>query len=322
MNLGDQYPKREPTETGPRPAAGAVDDEKPIDATDAPPHVRGSLLLTIGGRVSRDPRAIVGLVIVAVIATACLLAPLIGRYNPNLPDITVLNQGPSAAHWLGTDDLGRDMWARILWGGRASLPAGLEIVAFSFLVGVPLGMVAGLGGKFMEEGIMRFVDLLLAVPGLLLAIAVVAVLGPSLKSVVVGLGIAGIPGYARVARAATLRLREMEYVEASRSAGAGLRHITVRHVFPNIVDSLVILSTLHLGTAILAAAALSFLGIGTQLPDADWGTLLSVGYEHMFLQDTELIFPAVVIVATVLGINLIGDALGDALNPKARSRRI
>jgi peptide/nickel transport system permease protein len=254
---------------------------------------------------------------VGSIALTCALAPLIGRYDPNLPDINVLNQAPSGTHWLGTDDLGRDLWARLLWGGRVSLPAGVEIVGISFIVGVPLGMLAGFGGRLPEELIMRFVDLLLAVPGLLLAIAIVAVLGTGMKSVVIGLGIAGIPGYARVARAATLQLKTMDYVEAARAAGAGGIRILLRHVLPNILDPLVILATLNLSGAILAAAALSFLGIGTQLPDADWGTLLSAGYEHMFLSATELIFPAIVIVVSVLGINLIGDALGDALNPKS-----
>ena len=155
----------------------------------------------------RDPRGLIGLALVGSIALLCILAPLIGRYDPNLPNVDVLNQAPNSAHWFGTDDLGRDLWARLLSGGRVSLPAGLEIVFFSFILGVPFGMIAGFGGRVVEDIIMRLVDLLLAVPGLLLAIAIVGVLGPGEKSVVIGLGFAGIPGYARVARASTLQLK-------------------------------------------------------------------------------------------------------------------
>lgn len=279
----------------------------------------GYLRATLAGLL-RDPRALIGLALIGTIVLLCALAPLIARYNPNLPDINALNQPPSAAHWFGTDNLGRDLWSRILWGGRVSLPAGLEIVFLSLAIGVPMGMLAGFGGRVIDDGIMRCVDLLLAVPGLLLAIAIVSLLGPGLKAVIIGLGIAGIPAYARIARASTLQLRAMDYVDASRALGAGTARLLFRHVLPNILDPLVILATLSLSVAILAAAALSFLGIGTQLPDADWGTMLSEGYDQMFLSAGEVIFPAAAIVLSVLGINLIGDSLGDALNPKSRAR--
>jgi ABC-type dipeptide/oligopeptide/nickel transport system permease subunit len=161
---------------------------------------------------------------------------------------------------------------------------------------------------------------LLAFPGILLAIGIVAILGPSLKSAVIAVGIASIPGFARIARGSTLQTKENDYVKASQALGARHRHILSRHVLPNVVDPLIVLATLNLGYAILATAALSFLGLGTQLPTSDWGTMLSEGYEHMFQSWSEVTFPGLAIVICVLGINLLGDGLGDALNPRLKAK--
>lgn len=271
-------------------------------------------------RLFHNPKFIIGFILIAIVAILAILAPLIGRYGPDIPNYSALNQSPSAAHWLGTDYLGRDLWSRLVWGGRVSLPAGFLVVCLSFGIGVPWGIIAGYGGRLIDDLLMRLVDVLLAFPGLILAFAIVAILGPGITSVVVALGIAGIPGYARVARASTLSMKELDYVLASHVQGAGAWWIMRRHVLRAIVDPLVILATLNLSGAILAAAALSFLGIGTQLPASDWGTMLANGFNYMFESWAQVTFPAIIIIITVLGINLMGDALGEILNPRMRGR--
>ncbi len=271
-------------------------------------------------RLLTDPSAIVGAVLVGLMVIAALLAPLIARYPPNTFDFAALNQGPSGAHWFGADYLGRDMWARVVYGGRISLPAGLGVVAIALGVGAPLGLIAGYAGRLLDDVIMRLMDCLLAFPGILLAIGIVGILGPSLTSSVVAVGVALIPGFARVARGSALQARELDYVEASRAQGAGTARILIRHILPSVVDPLIVLATLNLGSAILATAALSFLGLGTQLPTSDWGTLLSTGYEHMFQAWGEVTFPGIAIIISTLGLNLLGDALGNALDPQQRSR--
>jgi len=281
---------------------------------------RSTFMRQIMQRLLSDPSAIVGAALIALMIVVALLAPLIARYPPNSFDFGALNQGSSAAHWLGTDYLGRDMWSRVIYGGRTSLPAGLGVVAIALGVGGPLGLIAGYVGHLVDDVIMRFMDCLLAFPGILLAIGIVAILGPSLTSSVIAVGVALIPGFARIARGSTLRTRELEYVEASRAEGAGGAHILIRHILPNIIDPLIVLATLNLGSAILATAALSFLGLGTQLPTSDWGTLLSNGYEHMFQSWQEVTFPGLAIIISVLGVNLLGDALGNAIDPRQWSR--
>jgi peptide/nickel transport system permease protein len=271
-------------------------------------------------RLIYQPKFISGAIMFGIIVLISILAPWIAHYPPNLPNFSALNQNPTAAHPFGTDYLGRDLWSRLAWGGRTSIPAGCLIVLLSFSIGVPWGILAGYGGRWLDDPLMRLIDVLLAFPGIVLAFSIVAILGPGIDSVIVALGIGGIPAYARVARASTLSTKSLDYVLAARAQGAGGPHIMRFHVFKNIVDPLVILATLNLSGAILAAAALSFLGIGTQLPASDWGTMLSNGYNYMFLSYSQVVFPALIIVITVLGINLMGDALGEALNPRLHRR--
>lgn len=272
----------------------------------------------ISGRLFHSRKFAVGFALFAIVALLAIFAPLVARYDPFIPDYSQLNQNPSMAHVLGTDYLGRDLWARLVWGGRVSLPAGVAIVIISLCIGVPWGIMAGYGGRLVEDVLMRLIDVLLAFPGLVLAFSIVAILGPGVTSVVIALGIVGIPGYARVARGSTLSIKELDYVAASRAQGAGPIHIVRFHILRNIVGPLVILATLNLSGAILAAAAFSFLGIGTQLPAADWGTMLASGFNYMFESWSQVTFPAVIIVVCVLGINLMGDSLGEALDPRQR----
>jgi peptide/nickel transport system permease protein len=271
-------------------------------------------------RLLSDPNALFGAVLLALMVLLAIVAPLISRYGPNAYDLNALNQDPSPSHWFGTDYIGRDMWSRVLYGGRTSLPAGLGVVAIGLGVGLPLGIIAGFAGGILDDVIMRFMDCLLAFPAILLAIGIVAILGPSLTSSVIAVGVALIPSFARLARGSALRARELDFVEASRAQGAGDIHILLHHILPNIVDPLIVLATLNLGSAILATAALSFLGLGTQLPTSDWGTLLSNGYEHMFQSWGEVTFPGIAIIVSVLGINLLGDALSSAIDPRQWSR--
>lgn len=267
-------------------------------------------------RLIANPSAMIGLALLGLMVILAILAPLIGRYGPDQINISGLNQTPSGAHWFGTDYLGRDIWARVISGGRISLPAGLMVILIGMGIGSPMGVVAGYAGGVIDDVIMRIVDVLLAFPGILLAIGIVAILGPGLNSAVIAVGIAIIPGFARIARGSTLKTREQVYVDACHAQGVGTARILSRHILPNIVDPLIVLATLSLGGAILATAALSFLGLGTQLPTSDWGTLLSQGYEHMFESWSEVTFPGIAIIIAVLGINLLGDGLSDALDPR------
>jgi len=267
-------------------------------------------------RLFANPGAVLGMALLAILIIAAIIAPLIAHYGPDSVDILALNQNPTGTHWFGTDYLGRDMWSRVLYGGRVSLPAGFGVIVIAMGIGAPMGLIAGYVGGIVDDLLMRLVDVLLAFPAILLAIGIVAILGPSLRSAVIAVGVATIPGFARIARGSTLHAREQEYVEAARALGHGDFHIIFRHILPNVVDPLIVLGTLSLGSAILATAALSFLGLGTQLPTSDWGTLLSLGYEHMFESWSEVTFPGLAIVVAVLGINLIGDGLSDALNPR------
>jgi peptide/nickel transport system permease protein len=286
------------------------------DHEDGPTARSASWWRTVVGYLAHDGRAMIGLAMLFLISLAVICAPLLAQYGPDTINATALNQGPSRQHWCGTDNLGRDMLSRLLYGGRISLPAGLGVVLIAAGLGIPMGVIAGYGGRFLDDALMRLVDLVLAIPALLLAIGIVSILGPGLESVVIAFGIAFIPSFARVARGTTLQVRALDYVEAARAQGTGNVWIIRKHILPTVFDSLIVLASLNLGSAILATAALSFLGLGTQLPTSDWGTLLSVGYENMFESSSEMIFPGVALVITVVGINFLGDGLASALNPR------
>jgi len=259
------------------------------------------------------------MVLLGTIILVALLTPLIASGNPDAVNVFALNQDPSGSHWFGTDYLGRDLWTRVLYGARISLTAGLGVIVIAFGGGTPLGLIAGYVGGILDDFIMRLVDLLLCFPFIILTIGIVAILGASLQSAVIAVGIATIPGFARIARGSTLAARERDFVLSARALGGNHRHVLFRHVLPNIIDPLIVLATINLGFAILATAALSFLGLGTQLPSSDWGTMLSLGYEHMFQSWSEVTFPGLAIAISVLGINLLGDGLGDALNPRLKA---
>ena len=251
-----------------------------------------------------------------VLTVVSIFAPLIARYNPDIQNYFLLNASPSGSHWFGTDYVGRDMWARVLYGGRISLPAGLGVVLLGAGIGVPLGLLAGYIGGLSDDIFMRLMDILFAFPGIILAIFVIGILSPGLTSAVLAIGITAIPFFARFVRGSTLAMKEQDYVMAAMTLGTRHHTIIRRHILPNVLGPVTILCATTFGYAILATAALSYLGLGSAPPTSDWGTLVYQGYQHMFDAASEVIFPGLAIVGTVLAVNLIADALTDAFNPR------
>jgi peptide/nickel transport system permease protein len=263
----------------------------------------------------------VGAVIVAVAVLAAIVGPLLAPFDPAAQELALRLSGPTGAHWFGLDELGRDIFARVLVGARISLLVGLVVVGVSATIGILMGSVAGYFGGRIDEGISRVIDILLAFPGLLLAIALVAVLGPSLTNVVLALSVIGWVGYARLVRGQVLRARELEFVQAAKALGASTPRILVRHVIPTTLPAVTVQATLGMGAAILAEASLSFLGLGVQPPTPSWGTMLNYGRGHLLDAPHLTIFPGLAIAALVLGFNFLGDGLRDALDPATRGRR-
>ncbi len=259
-----------------------------------------------------------GLLLTVALLLIALLAPLIAPADPNYQDTARRLEKPSRQHLLGLDDLGRDVLSRIVWGARVSLRVGFSVVIIASLIGVTLGAMAGYFGGIMDVLVMRLCDILLAFPGILLAIALVAVLGPSLNNVILALATIGWVGYARLVRGQVLKVREMEYVTAARALGARSPRVIVRHVLPNVINPVIVMATLGLAGAILAEAALSFLGLGVQPPTPSWGAMLTAGRRYLGLANHLAIFPGAAIMLAVMGLNFLGDGLIDALDPKFR----
>jgi len=258
----------------------------------------------------------VGFVIVLVAVLAAAIGPSLTPYDPAAQLLAGRLEPPSLAHPLGLDELGRDILARLVAGARISLAVGLAVVSVSSLIGMALGSIAGYFGGFVDDAISRVVDVLMAFPGILLAIALVAVLGPSLTNVILALCVIGWVGYARLVRGQALRTRELEYVQAARALGAGPARIVLRHVLPTAFPAVIVQATLGMAGAILAEASLSFLGLGVQPPTPSWGTMLDAGRSHLFDAPHLTLFPGLAIATLVLGFNFLGDGLRDRLDPK------
>jgi peptide/nickel transport system permease protein len=258
--------------------------------------------------------------IVIAAALAAIVGPSLTPFDPAAQDLALRLAGPSAAHWFGLDELGRDILARVLAGARISFLVGLTVVSVSASVGTLLGGVAGYFGGVTDDVISRIIDVLLAFPGLLLAIALVAVLGPSLGNVLFALTVIGWVGYARLVRGQVLRAREFEYVQAARAAGAGTPRILWRHVIPSAIPAVVVQGTLGMAGAIIGEAALSFLGLGVQPPTPSWGTMLNGGRAHLLDAPHLTVVPGLAIAILVLGFNFLGDGLRDATDPKRAGR--
>lgn len=267
----------------------------------------------------RSPSAIIGLFIVLAVIIAAIFAPQLAPYDPTKADFMAILKAPSADHWLGTDEIGRDVLSRLIFGARASLQAGIIAVLIATGIGVPIGLLSGYFRGWVDEWIvMRFADAMIAFPTIVLALALAAALGRSLTTAMLAIGISSAPVFIRLARAQALSIREQEYVEASRAIGNFDLKIMFKHVFPNMIGPLLVQTSIAVATAILAETALSFLGLGVQPPTPSWGSMLRIGTGYMQTAIWLSIYPGLAIFVTVLGINLLGDGLRDVLDPKDR----
>ncbi len=268
-------------------------------------------------RLSQRKSALVGLAVVLFMVFVALFAPLLAPYDPAAQTWTAVRKAPSAAHWFGTDEAGRDVLSRIIWGARASLMAGLTSVGIAMAVGVPLGLAAGFLGGLVDGFISRLTDAMLACPFLILAIALAAFLGPSLTNAMLAIGITATPFFIRLTRGQVLSIKGEDYVEAARSLGNPQWRIAIRHVLPNILPQLMVQATLTIATAIIAEASMSFLGLGLQPPAPSWGSMLNSAQRFLGTAPWMAMWPGLAIFATVLSFNLLGDGLRDALDPRS-----
>ena len=268
-------------------------------------------------KFKKQPVAMGALAFVALLVLVALLAPWLVPYDPeNFFDYDRLNQGPSWQHWLGVDPLGRDIFSRIVAGARISLATGFFSVALGGLVGTSLGLLAGYYEGWWDRIVMRISDVLFAFPGILLALGVVAILGSSMTNVIVAVAVFSVPAFARLVRGNTLVLKHMTYIESARSIGASDWTIIVRHILPGTISPIVVYFTMRVGTSIITAASLSFLGMGAQPPTPEWGAMLNEARADMVNAPHVALFPSLAIFLTVLAFNLLGDGLRDALDPK------
>ena len=275
------------------------------------------------GKLRADRRAVLGLGAIALMVLLAILAPLVSRWDPTGIALANQLQPPSSAHWLGTDLQGRDVWARLVYGARISLSVGFLSQGISLSIGLSLGLISGFYGKWVDEAVMRLADVTLAFPSLLLLIALAAAFEPSLTTVLVTIGVVGWAGMARIVRGQVLVVRQLEYVQAARALGERDYRIITRHLLPNVIAPVVIAATLGVAGAIVAEAALSFLGLGVQPPTPSWGSMIADGRDLEQLRHAPWtsLSPGLAIGAAVLGFNLLGDALRDALDPRALEGR-
>lgn len=294
--------------------------------------MRQGYLAGVWRRFRRSPSGLVGLTIVLLFLLLIIGAPHVVPHDPDQTNFANALKGPSGAHWLGTDELGRDLLSRMMMGARISGLIGIVSVGIGLVVGVPLGLVAGYYGGWLDLLVSRLVDILLAFPSILLAIFLVAFLGPGLSqsplsalipgglmAAMISVGIVSVPTYARLVRGSTMAVRGEEFVTASKAAGARDRRILWRHILPNVLAPILVQSSLQIATAILAAAALGFLGLGAPPNIPEWGTMLQKARSYVFSAPHLMTFPGVAIAGVVLGFNLLGDALRDALDPRLKA---
>ena len=293
-----------------RPASEGIDPE-------AATAVRSFLNDTVR-RVRRTPGALIGLGIVSVIVLAAIFAPFVAPTDPLAQDLSQQALGPSGHHLFGTDKLGRDIFSRVVYGSRISIRIGFVAVGLAITVGTAIGLLAGYLRGRVDTLLMGAMDVMLAFPSIILAIAITTVLGPSINNLMIAVGIVYIPQYARLARSSVLAVSELEYVEAARAIGSGTPGILLRHILPNILAPLLVQATLGIATAELEAAGLSYLGLGARPPTPEWGAMLNDARDYWLSAPWALIFPGLSITVLVLGFNLLGDGLRDALDPTGR----
>jgi peptide/nickel transport system permease protein len=269
-------------------------------------------------RLVRRKSAVLGLMIIVVLVLVALLAPLIAPYDPTQQSWTAIRKPPSAQHWFGTDESGRDLFSRVIYGARASLLAGVVSISIALTIGVPIGLLAGYGGRWIDALIGRITDAMLAVPFLILAIALAAFLGPSLQNAMIAIGVTATPIFIRLTRGQVMAVKVEDYVEAARAVGNPPVRIALRHILPNILPALIVQATISIATAIIAEASLSFLGLGQQPPAPSWGSMLNTAQRFLSNAPWMSVWPGLAIFLAVLSFNILGDGLRDALDPKER----
>src|SRR5215831_4186609 len=267
-------------------------------------------------RLARRRGAMVGLAVVALFVAMALLAPWLAPYDPLQTSWSAVRKAPSAAHWFGTDEIGRDVLSRVIWGTRASLLAGVVSVSISLMLGVPIGLAAGFVGGMVDGLISRLTDAFLACPFLILAIALAAFLGPSLTNAMIAIGVSATPIFVRLTRAQVINVKVEDYVEAARALGNPPWRIAIRHVMPNVTAPLIVQATLAIAAAVIAEASLSFLGLGQQPPEPSWGSMLNTAKNYVDQAPWMAVWPGLAIFLLVLAFNLLGDGLRDALDPR------
>lgn len=283
------------------------------------PIEQGSLLV-IGRRILRNRAFVLGGIVVLMFLMLAIVPQLFTSYDPIGKNLSERLLSPSAAHWFGTDDLGRDIYARVVYGARISLMVGLLSVGIALVIGSLIGVVAGYFGGNIGEVLMRVIDILLAFPSILLAILIVAILGPGLINAMVAIGIVNIPIYARLLRSTSLQIRNNEFIEAAHAMGASHTRIIFHHILPNCLSPLIVQATLGIGAAILETAGLSFLGLGAQPPTPEWGTMLAQGKDFIRTAPWTLFFPGIAITMVVVAFNLMGDGLRDLIDPRTAKK--
>lgn len=266
--------------------------------------------------VKTQKLGVISLSIILVFIALAVLAPVIAPYDPVAQDRTAFMLPPSQDHIMGTDDLGRDIFSRIIFGSRVSLLVGIATVVISMVLGTVLGVISGFFGKIVDMAIQRVMDAIMAIPPLILALFIAALLGPAIENVIIALTIVNIPHFARITRGEMLRIKELNYVEASRASGAGSMRIIFKHGIPNMMAPIIVIASLTFGQSIIAEASLSFLGIGTPPPEPSWGLMLSGASSYMENAPWMVIFPGLILSIAVLAFNLLGDSLRDFLDPK------
>jgi len=290
-----------------------IESRRPVGLPDQEPTLP---MPTAWRRLARDRLALLGVIVLATIVVLAVVAPLVARHDP--VEINPANklQGPDAEYLMGTDNLGRSIWARLVWGTRLTLGTATIAMALLLFIGVVVGTISGFYGGWIDDVIMRGVDIVLAFPSLILVLAIAGMLGPSLRNVLIGLVAVGWTTYARVVRGMVLSIKEREYVEAAWALGAPPLRIAVRHILPNVISPVVVLASLDMGNILLSIAALSFLGLGAQAPEPEWGRMLSDARPFMQTSPHTMIFPGLAIFVCVMAFNLLGDGLRDALDPQ------
>ncbi|MBQ8622501.1 MAG: ABC transporter permease [Oscillospiraceae bacterium] len=280
---------------------------------------RESQIVQIWKRMIKNRVSLVGCIMLAIIFLLVIFAPLLAPYDPNYMDTSALNAAPSAKHLFGADNLGRDILSRLLWGGRSSLLLGFICAIFGLLIGLFFGSIVGYAGKSVDMIVMRLCDVMSSIPGMLMAILISTVMGPGFFNTILAMTVGGIPNSIRGSRAMALKEREMEYLEAAKAMNCSKAKIIFKHMVPNIISPSIVGTTMMIGNSITGASSLSFVGLGIQPPDAEWGAMLSGAKNFMLQHPHEVLFPGLAILITVLATNMIGDGLRDALDPKLKN---